>query len=207
MTKLNIIIPAFKEASRITNTLTSLSKFLKLNVNSNLDIMTYVINDGSTDDTYSITKDLYKKLTLSGDVLSYDINQGKGYAVKYGMLNSRNADYYYLADADLSASWDTLLELLKVAETSNSDCVIGSRTLKPNKVHTSLFKKIAGRGSNIIINLFLQLGLNDTQCGYKLFNNKCISAFKELTLNRWGFDFELLYIIKKKHLTIKEVSI
>lgn len=205
--KVNIVIPCYNEQKRIINTLKSLDQFLARH--SHLyNFKVYIVNDGSIDFTQKIIGDFIgnSKFKKAYEVLSYRVNKGKGYAVRFGMLKSRKADYYYLADADLSSSWNTLNELLKIA-LNGYDCVIGSRGLEQSKVDTSYLKKLLGRIGNFLIVKLLNVNVLDTQCGYKLFSRKCLPAFLSQTINRWGFDFEVLYLLKKMGVDIKEVSI
>jgi dolichyl-phosphate beta-glucosyltransferase len=206
--KLNIVIPAYNETGRLPETLNQLSDFLSdSELSSRYDIASYIVNDGSRDQTQELAEKLMEKFDLKGEVMSYQENKGKGYAVKFGMLHSREADFYYLADSDLASSWYTLNELVQVAEANNTDCVIGSRAVNSSEVDTVASRQISGRISNKLINLFLNLGIKDTQCGYKLFKKTCLPAFEKQKLNRFGFDFEILYLIKKMGLKIEEVGI
>ena len=49
--------------------------------------------------------------------------------------------------------------------------------------------------------------VHDTQCGFKLFNNKVKYLFEKLTIEDWGFDFELIFLAKKYSFNIKELPI
>jgi dolichyl-phosphate beta-glucosyltransferase len=210
MAKINVIVPAYNEGERLSETLKAFSAtFNSQSPFSNAhDIYLYIVNDGSKDDTAALAAELLQKLGISGELLSYEINQGKGYAVRYGMLNSRPADYYYLADADLSSPWQTLENLYAAGQEQRADCIIGSRARPESKVDTAASRLISGRVSNLLIKLFLGLTISDTQCGYKLFSSKCLPAFQKQTLMRWGFDFEILYILEKVlHLKTLEVGI
>lgn len=204
---INIIIPAYNEENRLPETLAALGKYLHLKT-SDFDIRTYIVNDGSRDKTRLVAHNLLAKYNIKGEVLDYGTNRGKGYAVKYGMLHSRPADYYYLSDADLSSPWETMMTLVGVLEKQPVySAAIGSRAMPESRVEYVQSRHISGRISNLLINLFLNLGFKDTQCGYKLFNHECLAALKILTINRWGFDFELLYVMKKMGLRAKEVGI
>jgi dolichyl-phosphate beta-glucosyltransferase len=138
-------------------------------------------------------------------ILNLEVNQGKGNALKQGVLASGQADYYYLADADLSAGWETLDQLLTAQGTANA--VIGSRAVVTSKVATVWYRKLLGRLSAFLIQLVLGLGIKDTQCGYKLFDNSLFKLINLVQESRWSFDFELLYIYKLAGLTVKEYGI
>lgn len=203
---LAIIIPAFNEEDRLPTTLKALHTYLE---NSKLgsNIQLFIVNDGSTDNSILTATEALKSFTIQTQIINLPQNMGKGYAVKHAFLNIPEFDYYYLADADLSAQWQTMSDFLILAENGNLDCIIASRALPESDVKTSLIKKTLGNLGNIPIKLLLGLDFEDTQCGYKLFSKNCLPAFKIQKLDRWGFDFELLYIIKEMGLSIKEVGI
>ncbi len=218
--KLNVIIPAYNEQNRIGNTLRGLAAYIKT-APKGLQIETYIVDDGSQDSTAKVVKQLTTELGINFHILSYGKNRGKGYAVKFGMLQSQPAHYYYLADADMSSPWYTITELLAAAQggslgdpqqggseqASGYDCVIGSRATADARVSSIGSRKISGRISNLIIRGALGLSIKDTQCGYKLFKSTCIPAFKAQILDRFGFDFEILYLIKKLGLSTLEKGI
>jgi glycosyltransferase involved in cell wall biosynthesis len=207
--KLNVIIPAYNEEKRIGKTLRGLAAYIQT-APSHLEIDTYIVDDGSKDGTAKVVKQLAAELGQDFHIPSYGKNRGKGYAVKFGMLQSQQAHYYYLADADMSSPWQTISELLDAAigEDSDSyDCVIGSRAAADARVSSKGSRKISGRISNLIIRGALGLAIKDTQCGYKLFKSTCIPAFRAQILDRFGFDFEILYLIKKLGLRTLEKGI
>lgn len=213
--KINIIIPAYNEESRLEDTLEAFQKTFYSdkadeqcsNFAKQHDLALYVINDGSADNTEQLAVRLLSQYGLRGKVLGYDINRGKGHAVRHGVLHSREADCYYLADSDLSASWDVLIELFEVLDQTDADCVVGSRATQGAEVSTKFSRKFAGRLSNFLINIVLHTGVKDTQCGYKLFRNNCLPAFQAQILNRYGYDFELLYLLRKLNGKIVEHGI
>jgi dolichol-phosphate mannosyltransferase len=71
-----------------------------------------------------------------------------------------------------------------------------------------LLRRIASRGFNILIRTVLNLQYKDTQAGAKIFKKQAIdSILPEISASGWAFDVHLLYKIKKKNYTIKEIPI
>jgi len=94
------------------------------------------------------------------------------------------------------------LEKILVASTKNNDCVvIGSRNHLVEKVvsERAWYRNILMHGNNLIVqNLVGIKNIKDTQCGFKLFRRKSMrNIFKNMHLNRWAFDVELLHIAQK----------
>ncbi|MFW5702429.1 MAG: glycosyltransferase [Candidatus Dojkabacteria bacterium] len=203
--RLNIVIPSYNEEQRLPKTLNALADFRKMFVQRGIEFRVYIVNDGSKDRTAQVASVLIEQLQLPAKILEYGENRGKGGAVKFGMLNSEPADYYYLADADLSADWTQCLVLLD--KIDGYDAAIGSRVANGAKVETVFSRKFSGRLSNLLIKLVLGLKYGDTQCGYKLFKHNCLEVFSMQKIERFGFDFEILYLMKKLGLKTKEVGI
>lgn len=211
MTKINIVIPAYNEEKRIRETINALHQFTQKNKvikNIEIDYHVVIVDDGSKDKTIDVCRESLEEHNISHKIFTYAKNHGKGYAVKFGILNSRIADFYYLADSDLSCEWHVLKQLFIELIETEAECVIASRSLPSSEVDTSLRRKIGGKVSNIMINTILNLKIADTQCGYKLFSAKTLPAFRLQKLDRFGFDFEILYIIQQVlNLRIIEVGV
>ncbi|MBN1374315.1 bifunctional glycosyltransferase family 2/GtrA family protein [Candidatus Dojkabacteria bacterium] len=209
MKLINIIISCLNEERRLIPTLEAYVEFLSQNKTklSGFDIKLYIVNDGSIDHTAEVAKEFIQKHSLSAEVFTYKKNRGKGFGIKYGMLTSRDADLYYMADSDLSSPWETLIKLIESISESDYAIAIGSRYLKTSDTDNTLVRKLFSRISWFLTFFILGLNYNDTQCGYKLFTRSALSVFKYQTINRWGFDFEILYIARLLGLKIKEVGV
>ena len=192
--KLSIVIPVYNEEHNIDNTLKEVIEHVNKKY---IDYEIIIADDGSTDRTRDVIKK-YKNVVLTNK----RINKGKGYSVKEGILMAKG-DYILFTDADLSTpieEVDKFMEFIK-----KYDIVIGSRALKESKVNNILYKKILGRIGNFFISFLLVKGIKDTQCGFKLFRKVIAKEiFKRQTINRWGFDFEIIHIAQKKGFKIKE---
>lgn len=204
---LSIVIPVFNEEKRLQKTfeaLTTLPHFSGLNLYEVI-----FVNDGSTDKTLSKIKNFIKvnkKLPLS--VISYTQNQGKGFAVRKGMLAS-GADYVLLCDADMSTPFSEL-EKFETHVLSGGDIVIGTRKNGKSTVivHQPKIRELLGKGFTLFTQKSLRLSVSDFTCGFKLFNQlSAKTIFSKAIINRWGYDAEALYIAKKYNLVISECSV
>jgi dolichyl-phosphate beta-glucosyltransferase len=76
------------------------------------------------------------------------------------------------------------------------------------EVHESRFREIAGIIFNWIVRVILRLPFVDTQCGFKAFRReKCQIIFEQQTIERFGFDPELLYLARHHGLRTAEVAV
>ncbi len=197
--KISVVIPAYNEEIRLARNLPKIIDFMSQNFKI-FDII--IVDDGSTDKTVDICKKYLKKCSLV--ILKNKNNMGKGFSVKKGVLKAKG-DYILVTDSDLSTPIEELSKLLEYSKSN--DVIIGSRSIDESIVKTRLFKKILGRFSNILIS-FIVKDIKDTQCGFKLFNKSVAKKiFSNQTINRWGFDFEILYIAQKIGYSIKEVPV
>jgi dolichyl-phosphate beta-glucosyltransferase len=196
-TKISIIIPCYNEAEIIESTIKKVANFFN---QSDLTYEIIVVDDGSRDNTAKLAQ------AAGARVLINSINQGKGYSVKKG-VESAQGELILFSDADLSTPIDEINKLIKYLDWF--DIIIGSRAMPDSeiKIGQSWPKILIGKIGNWIIRLILNLPLADTQCGFKLFKKGTLPIFKKQTLNRWGFDFELLFIAKKMGYRVKEVGI
>lgn len=205
--KLNIIIPVFNEEARILNTLQSLESF-SLNIfDESIEVTVYIVDDGSTDTTLEVLTTFLASSRLNISLIKLELNQGKGAAIRNGILRSSEADYYYIADADLSASWDLIPKFMEEMRKTNCNAVIGSRAVVGSMVATKWYRKLAGRVAATFVRIGLGLEYRDTQCGYKLFDHKCKQAYELSVVNDWAIDFEILFLLKRLHLAVRELGI
>ncbi len=76
------------------------------------------------------------------------------------------------------------------------------------EVHESKFREFAGIVFNKIVRIILRLPFVDTQCGFKAFRReKSKILFEQQTIERFGFDPELLYLARHHGLKTIEVAV
>jgi glycosyltransferase involved in cell wall biosynthesis len=202
--QLSIVIPAYNESARIEATL---ARVLECVETRHWDAEILVVDDGSTDNTVSIVHQWmarHRQLHL----VKNPGNRGKGYSVRNGLLQSAG-EIVMFTDADLSAPIEEA-ELLIEALNAGADVAIGSRWLDKQKqtVHQPLYRRFFGRCFNGVTRKVMGLPFKDTQCGFKAFRrNAAQTIFRLQTIERWGFDPEILFIARKLKYTIVEVPV
>jgi len=201
---LSIVIPAYNEEDRIGTSLTKIYNFLK---KRNYDFEIIVVDDGSKDKTLNLLSE-YSQNIPNLIVLKNESNQGKGFSVKKGVLNSKG-DIILFTDADLSTPIGELDKLIYWLD-EGYPISIGSRDLPESQVnrHQAWYREFMGKIFNRIIRLILNLDYHDTQCGFKCFrNDAALEIFKGLRLCGFSFDVEMLFIAKHRGIKVKEVPI
>ena len=201
--ELSIIIPAYNEELRLPATLERIAAYTRA-FGRETEIL--VVDDGSTDRTAQVAESFRSKFPALR-VLSNDVNRGKGYSVRHGMLEARGRIVLF-TDADLSAPIEEAGKLLAALETH--DVAIGSRALDRRLIfeRQSRFREIAGIIFNNVVRLCLRLPFVDTQCGFKAFRREpCRIIFAQQRIERFGFDPELLYLARHHGLRAVEIPV
>jgi len=210
--RLSVVIPAYNEEKRISKTLEDIDKYLK---NQNYDYEILVVNDGSKDKTVEVAESLIPRIK-NLKVTGYKINQGKGYAVRFGMAEAKG-DYRLFTDADNSTP---IAEVEKMWPYFKGTCpepiegydiIIGSRDIKGAVLSPPQppIRRLTGEAFGFLTNLIVGTwGLADSQCGFKGFTKKAAEdIFPRCKINRFSFDPEFLAIAKKLGYKIKEIPI
>lgn len=201
---LSIIIPAYNEHARIEGTLERVMSCVQ---RLGWDAEVLVVDDGSTDETVAIVQhwmETHDRLHL----VMNPGNRGKGYSVRNGLLQAAG-NIVMFTDADLSSPIEEA-ERLFAALAEGADVAIGSRWLDKQKqtVHQPLYRRFFGRCFNRVTRLVMGLPFKDTQCGFKAFKREAAQTiFRLQTIERWGFDPEILFIAQKLKYRISEVPV
>ncbi|MEK6957768.1 MAG: glycosyltransferase [archaeon] len=202
--KLSIVIPAYNEEKNIVPTVKSYYNFFSENLP---DFEIIVVVNNSSDKTF----DLASKFSAGRPeiaVLNFDFYTGKGGAVIEG-FRACKGNLAGFADADDSTVPSEFFRLVKCCD-EGFDVVIGSRSVNDSVIRKKqpLYRRILGSGFRFITNLLFGLGINDTQCGAKVFSRKTLELLlREKISKGFEFDVQMLWIAKRNGLRIKEKGI
>jgi dolichyl-phosphate beta-glucosyltransferase len=200
----SIITPAYNEGARLGATLEKILAYVALR---GWDAEIIAVNDGSRDNTVEIIRS-YADKNPRLRLLENPGNRGKGYSVRNGMLQARG-EILLFTDADLSSPIEEA-EKLFAALKAGADMAIGSRWLRSDlqTQRQPLYRQLFGRVFNLMLRVILGLNFKDTQCGLKAFTRQAASTIFPLqSIERWGFDPELLYLAKKFKFKVVEVPV
>lgn len=198
---LSIIIPAHNEERRLPDTLEQVVRFIE---SQPYESEVLVIENASSDKTLEIARGFEARYPCIRAL--HENLPGKGRAVQTGMLAARG-EYRFFADADLSMPIDEVNRFLPPAV--EAPIVIASREA-PGAIRYDepAYRHVTGRVFNGLIRALVLPGLQDTQCGFKMFRaDAAEDLFKRQTLMGWSFDVELLYIASLRGLQVVEIPI
>lgn len=201
---LTIVVPAYNESQRIGATLDHMLAWLDLHAPTARIV---VVDDGSRDDTTAVVQrraDSEPRLQVE----RLPINRGKGAAVRHGVELART-EWVLFSDADLSTPIGELLKL-RQAIADGADVAIASRDRPDSDItrHQPAYREAMGRTFNTLVQAMALPGFSDTQCGFKLFSAEAAKrCFGRMTIERFAFDVEVLYIARKLGYRITEVGV
>jgi len=196
---LSVVIPAYNESLRLPHTLGRCMAFLE-GWGETWEVI--VVDDGSTDDTAAIVERLHAR-----DVrvrLLRTEHGGKGRAVRTGMLEA-SGRWRLFADADLSVDLSELPKFFDVPV----DVAIASREAPgAQRIDEPLTRHLVGRVFNWCVRLLVVPGIQDTQCGHKIFTAAATRALFPLSrIDGFALDVELLFLARRAGLRIREVPV
>lgn len=214
MVEYSVVIPAYNEADKISSTLTQVVGFMRGFCNS---FEVILVDDGSKDNTAAAVEDYAKDVPEV--ILIKNKHMGKGPTVYTGIMKA-SGKMIYMADADLSAPISELKKLSVWAIDQNYDIVIASREgVGAERIGEPYIRHLMGRVFNFFVRIFALPGINDSQCGFKLFKgNVAKDVFSRLSLYNGNskeldvaytgaWDVEVLYIAQKLGYKIKQVPV
>ena len=204
--KLSLIIPVFNAEVFILNSLIRLTEW-RQSVNYNVQIL--LVNDGSNDSTELIINGYINTKDNSIELISYKGNQGKGYAVKTGMLTA-NGKYRVFTDADIPFGFEVIEKILYYLDFKEFDLCIGDRRSKKSKyfIKMNMMRRFSSSIFTLIISRYVVTGVNDTQCGLKGFKaDVATKLFSKLQVKGFAFDVEILYLSYKYEFDIKRIPV
>ena len=202
---LSVVLPAYNEAERLPRYLPDVLEYCA-SVTGGGEVL--VVDDGSSDGTAAYVESLRAAAPAPVRLIRQPQNMGKGAAVRRGVMEARGA-YILFADADGATPIAECSRLLQAAEDGD-DVVIGSRKVAGDSVQRdrSVLREFIGSTFYRITNLLAVPGIEDTQCGFKLFRRAAARRiFPEMKENGWAFDVEVLFLAQKFGLTIEEVPV
>ena len=205
--KLSVVIPAYNEEKRITQTLQEVDEYLE---KQNYGYEILVVDNGSNDRTVEIVKKLETTTVQNARILEQPPvvpGNNKGNAVRKGIIAAQG-EYVVYMDADNATPISEIEKFWPFLE-AGFEVVIGDRYMdKEHRPKQPLLRTIMSRLSNLLIQFVLFIHVNDTQAGFKAFKTTAAKEiFSHLTIYGWAFDMELLAIALKLSYRIKAVPI
>jgi dolichyl-phosphate beta-glucosyltransferase len=191
--EISVVVPCYKEAEVIETNIRLLDTYLKEHF-ERYEII--VVTDGSPDRTKENVEHFgqsHPEVPLV--LIPFALNQGKGAAVKEGILASRYDPVLFI-DADLTIPIEELEPFMVALDSA--DIAIASRLVSGSSFEEPApwYRTLLARGFHLLQILLLgNFEFPDTQCGFKLFRRSvALTLFRKITIKRFAFDAELLFL-------------
>lgn len=169
-----------------------------------------VVNDGSTDATAEVVRDIFAAPgPIATRLIEHFPNRGKGASVREGLLAATRPIGLF-CDADLSTPIEETPKLIEPIAAGELDVAFGSRALDRRLIgqRQTWRREQGGRVFNLIVRVATGLPFWDTQCGFKAFRlNVFRPILQRAKTDGFGFDVELLYLAYRAHLRIREIPV
>lgn len=185
---LSVIVPVYRQEKTIARDLRSLLTVLS---NQSTPFEVIVVIDGEIDGSFREAK---KVRNSKVNVVGYKINKGKGYAVRFGMAQSRG-DIVGFIDAGGDLNPKGLDLMLKTLFWQDADIVIGSKRHALSKVEYPMIRRIFSFGYQLLTRILFNVNVRDTQVGMKVYKRKVLEdVLPRLLVKQFAFDIEILAV-------------
>ncbi len=202
MTRLSVVIPAYNERHTVENLL---QRVAEAPLPSGLELEMVVVDDGSSDGTRELLRELEAKADPPFRLIEHPQNRGKGAALRTGFEHAAG-DVVMVQDADLEYNPRDYPVLLQPILDDEADVVYGSRFLGgPHRV-LFFWHYVGNRLLTTMSNMLTDLNLSDMETCYKVFRAEVLADLK-LYSNRFGIEPEITAKVAKAKVRIYEVPI
>lgn len=185
---LSLVVPAYKQEKTIQSDIQNLNTILS---RLPFDYEILVVVDGFVDKTYENAKKIKNKRIK---VLGYEKNQGKGRAVKLGIMKSKG-DIIGFIDAGMDIDATGMSILIDNLIWREADIIVGSKLHPESKVEYPILRKIMTWGYRTLTHLMFGFNVKDTQTGVKFFRREVARAvFSRIIVKAFAFDIEVLAV-------------
>lgn len=189
--KVSIIIPIYKQEKTIKVDLENICATMS---KTRWDYEVIGVVDGSPDGSY---KEAKKAKSPNLQIYKYDVNKGKGYAVRYGMARA-TGDYVSFIDSGMDIDPNGISMLLEHMEWYNADIIVASKKHPVSQVNKYPFmRKIYSLIYYLLVKILFGLNLKDTQTGLKVYKHQVLEkVLPRLLVKRFAFDIEILAVAR-----------
>ena len=200
--KLSLIVPVYRGEKYVRKSLLDIRDFLgKMKKNGHIvDFEIIAVIDGVVDRSYQEAAEV-KNIRI----ISYSINQGKGYALVEGFKYCKGEVIVFM-DADGDLPPEQIGVFLPYLATA--DLIVGSKRHPFSKVEYPWIRRVLSTGFKTLSRLILGIGIRDTQSGMKMIKREVLKLILPLvSLKQYAFDLELCFLAQKHGFRIVEAPV
>jgi glycosyltransferase involved in cell wall biosynthesis len=196
--KVVVVMPAYNAARTLNKTYADLPHHL-------VDLV-ILVDDGSSDETTRIARELGLELFVHDRNYGYGANQKTCYreALKAG------ADIVVMVHPDYQYDPTLLPEIIRPIQEDRADVVLGSRLMGANPVKQGMpwWKFVSNRALTMLENAAFRLQLSEYHTGYRAFRREALESVNlEMNSDKFIFDQEILAQLVELKMRITEVPV
>lgn len=191
---LSIVLPVFNPCLGWSELIVKQFRAIEVHF-FNLKLELIVVNDGSTNVIFEKGKTVLETLP-NCKVISYEINKGKGHALRQGVMAARASVVVY-TDIDFPYSFLSFQNISTTLLQNEADVAIGVKDKNYYK-QVPPFRKFISKLLRFFIRTTLRIPTDDTQCGLKGMNQKGKTIFLQTTIDRYLFDLEFVFLCARE---------
>ena len=190
-----VVLPAYNEATRIKPVLEDIAR---------KGYNMVIVNDGSSDNTLEVVKQVKKEFPDKIHIFSLMINRGVGIATQTGFeaVLRFNPKYVVSMDSDGQHSADDLDEMIKPLVTGEAEAVIGVRPFEDMPKTRSFANSVM----NFLTKIFYRVDVSDSQTGFRAIT---VDALDKISINAVGYliSSEFIREVNDNNIPFAEVPI
>ena len=193
---LSIVVPIYNEESTLPHLLAELLPYCR-----SQKWKLILVNDGSTDNTPMILKNIENKPDV--EIIHHKVNKGYGGALKTGIQNAKT-QYVVTIDADGQHEFSDIAGLLGLTLETDADLVVGNRG---KLSHSGLYRNVGKWLIRKFAGLLMPIHISDLNSGFKLYRAELVQRYLSLCPDSMAFSDVITLIFIKKHHLVLERSI
>jgi dolichyl-phosphate beta-glucosyltransferase len=204
----SIVIPAYREAEKIRHDIEAAGAFL---VSSGMTGEVIVVDDGSPDGTREAALAADVPPGVERQVIRYETNRGKGYAVRTGMKATRGR-FAMFADVGLCVPFENALRGVEMIRRGECEIAHGSRKMPESVIlrPQRLYRRVLSRLFRGVVHLFMGIpgSITDSQCGFKVYRGDVArELYGECFSDGFMFDVEILLRALRRGYRVREFPV
>ncbi|MFT5819623.1 MAG: glycosyltransferase involved in cell wall biosynthesis [Crocinitomix sp.] len=163
-----------------------------------------VVNDGSTERVTEASLDFLRSKIPTVNVIDYEVNRGKGYALRQGVTQAKQ-DLIIYTDIDFPYTEESFMTVYQGLADGNE--VVPGHRGAAYYANTPFIRKLISKSLRWTLKTFLRLPTDDSQCGIKGFNQVGAKVFLDTQIDRFLFDLEFIKLASKRKVKFQKAEV
>ena len=196
-----LVIPTFNEEADLNESFSNLRRVFD---SSSYQTYYHFVNDGSTDGTQTLLKELQEK-HRNVHVSNLPLNMGKGYAVMFGLKNvfREDCEVFGYVDADLDLDPKNYPDMIHTLLNGTAQIIVGNKLDHNSIVDYPFRRRVLSSLYRKVTKILLALDVPDTQTGVKFFTASVLKdVAPKVKARSFSFDIEFLSLAVREGYSI-----